>query len=268
MKIACSTTGYTQKPLSEAVKCIANLGFKYLDLLMMENWAHINPSEIAEEPQKYSEQTAEILDKYELTAVGINGNVSHSLTSQVTEEIKSNQREAEGLIKFAQVLSIPVLVLQPGSVSEEDDFEAAMEASVDALNSIVPVAQEHNVILAIETHVNSLAEEYEDALGFVEAVPELKLAFDPSHFVMAGFDLTRSESLIPYTAHVHLRNAVLGDFQAPMNEGILDFEWILNALDRNGYSESIAIEYIDGRDTDVESDILVLKELLEEHYKR
>ena len=268
MKIACSTTGYTQKPLSEALQRIASLGFKYVDLLMMENWAHINPSEIAKSPQKYAQKVGELLDKYELTAIGINGNVSHSLTSQVSEEIESNRNEARGLIQFAQMLSIPVVVLQPGRPSEEIKLDSAMNASVDALRSIVQDAQEHGVTLSIETHVDSLAEKYEDALHFVDAVSGLKLAYDPSHFVMADFDLAKSESLIPYSAHVHLRNAVLGNFQAPMSEGILDFDWVLNALDRNSYSGAIAIEYIDGRNTNVEPEIIALKELLETYYKK
>ena len=48
-----------------------------------------------------------------------------------------------------------------------------------------------------------------------------------------------------------------------MEEGILDFEWVLDALDRNNYMQPIAIEYIDGRNTEIERDILALKTLLE-----
>ena len=263
MKIACSTTAYTQKPLEDALRNIASLGFRYVDLLMMEGWAHINPSEIAETPQRYAERVGDLLQKNNLTAIGINGNVSHPLTSQAPAEIQRVQRQAEGLIQFAQSLSIPIVVLQPGRASAEIGFDAAMEASIRSLRSIVSIAQAHNVTLAIETHVNSLAERYDDALHFVNAVPGLKLAYDPSHFVMAGYELAASEVLLLHTAHVHLRNAVRGNFQASMEEGILDFEWVLDALDRNNYMQPIAIEYIDGRNTEIEPDILALKTLLE-----
>lgn len=119
MKIACSTTAYTQKPLEDALRNIASLGFRYVDLLMMEGWAHINPSEIAETPQRYAERVGDLLQKNNLTAIGINGNVSHPLTSQAPAEIQRVQRQAEGLIQFAQSLSIPIVVLQPGRASAE-----------------------------------------------------------------------------------------------------------------------------------------------------
>jgi sugar phosphate isomerase/epimerase len=266
MKIAGSTISYTRKNLAEALGGIASLGFKYVDLLMMENWAHINPSEIAEDPQKQAEQVGDLLNQYHLTAIGINGNVSRLLNSPVPAEIESNQKQATGLIRFAQMLSIPVVVLQPGRVSGEIGADAAMEASIRALGSMVSIAVEHGVTLTIEPHINSLAEKYDDALRFVNAVPGLKLAYDPSHFVMADYNLAASEVLLPHTAHVHLRNAVVGNFQAPMAEGILDFEWVLAALERNGYSDAIAIEYIDGRNTAIEPDILALKQLLEIRY--
>ena len=53
---------------------------------------------------------------------------------------------------------------------------------------------------------------------------------------MGEYDLLESESLLSYTVHVHLRDAVAGDFQVPMGEGILDFEWIISALKRNNYT--------------------------------
>ena len=98
MKIACSTTAFTQKPLSEALQNIADIGFKYVDLLMMENWAHINPSEIAKDPQKYSAEVGDLLRKNNLIAVGINGNVSHPLSSQVQAGIESNRKRASEMI--------------------------------------------------------------------------------------------------------------------------------------------------------------------------
>ena len=68
---------------------------------------------------------------------------------------------------------------------------------------------------------------------------------------------------IAITAHVHLRDAVAGNFQVPMGEGILDFEWIISALKRNNYTGTVAIEYIDHRGWDIVPDILALKQMLE-----
>ena len=70
--------------------------------------------------------------------------------------------------------------------------------------------------------------------------------------------------MLEYTTHVHLRNAVVGNFQAPMDEGILDFDWVLNALKTRGYNGHISIEYIDGSEGyDLKEQIVILKKLIE-----
>ena len=262
MEVTCSTIGFTRKPLPNALQDIADLGFRYVDLLMMENWAHLNPSQVVNNPEEHADYVQRLLKQNNLTATAINGNVSQAMNSTSFADIENNLRQAEGLIRFANALSIPVVVFQPGSSSIES-FEKEISASIETLSEITSIADRYGVRIAIEAHINSLAERYQDALFFIESVPKLQIAYDPSHFVMGEYDLLESESLLPHTAHVHLRDAVAGNFQVPMGEGILDFEWIISALKRNNYIGTVAIEYIDHRGWDIVPDILALKQMLE-----
>ena len=263
MKAACSTAGFTKLPLDDALQNIRGLGFDFVDLLMMEGWAHINPSELVPDPVSKARQVAEMLKENELTAIGINGYVSSPINSPDPEHQKQNRAELEALAIFAKEIGIPVVVVQPGHVDPDRGLEKSQEASVKALREMVDIAKKHNRTLAIETHVNSVAEKYEDTLKMVAAIPGLKLAYDPSHFVMTEQKLADSEPLLHHTAHVHLRNAVVGNFQAAMDEGILDFDWVLGALKRHGYKGYVAIEYIDGReDYDIKEQIAKLKSII------
>ena len=264
MKAACSTTGFTQLPLEDALQSIRELGFDFVDLLMMENWAHINPSELVSDPVSKARQVAEMLKTNSLTAVAINGSLSSPLNSPDPELQKKNRAELEALAVFAENMGIPVITLQPGRIDPDRGLERSRDASISALRELIKLAKDHRRELAIETHVHSVAEEYEDALEIVKAVPGLKFAYDPSHFVMKELDLTSSEPLIDHTVHVHLRNAVVGDFQAEMDKGILDFDWVLGALKKYNYEGYISIEYIDGRgDYDIEEQIIELKKIIE-----
>ena len=263
MEVACSTIGFTRKPLPNALQDIADLGFRYVDLLMMENWAHINRSQVVGNPEEHADYVQRLLEQNNLTATAINGNVSQAMNSTSCADIESNLRQAEGLIRFASALSIPVVVFQPGSLSSIEAFGKEISASIETLSEITSIADRYDIGIAIEAHINSLAERYQDALFFIESVPKLQIAYDPSHFVMGEYDLLESESLLPHTAHVHLRDAVAGNFQVPMGEGILDFEWIISALKRNNYTGTVAIEYIDHRGWDIVPDILALKQMLE-----
>ena len=264
MKAACSTTGFTKLPLGDALQSIRELEFDFVDLLMMENWAHINPSELVSDPISKAKQVAERLKANSLTAIGINGNLSSPLNSPDPERQKRNKAELGALAVFAENIGIPVIALQPGHVDPDLGLEKSRDASVDALRDMIGIVKECKRELAIETHVNSVAEEYENALKMVEGVPGLKLAYDPSHFVMKELDLADSEPLMDHSVHVHLRNAVVGNFQAEMDKGILDFDWVLDALKRHNYEGYISIEYIDGRDDyDIKEQITRLKRIIE-----
>ena len=251
-------------PLEDALKNISDLGFDYVDLLMMENWAHINPSELVSEPISRAKQVAEMLKANNLTAIAMNCNLSSPVNTPDPERQKSNLAEMEALAIFAENIGVPVIVLQPGPVNADLGFEKSQAASIIALREMFGIAYDHHKELAIETHVNSVAEEYEDAMKMVKAIPGLRLAYDPSHFVMKELVLADSEPLMEYTAHVHLRNAVPGNFQAAMNVGILDFDWVLNTLKKHCYTDCISIEYLDARgDYDIEAQIIQLKQIIE-----
>ena len=46
MRIACSSLAFSRQSLEESLQRIAALGFRYVDVGIQENRAHINPSDI------------------------------------------------------------------------------------------------------------------------------------------------------------------------------------------------------------------------------
>lgn len=266
MNIACSTTVFSQRPLEEALSRISALGFSFVDLLMMENWAHINPSELAENHEKPARELSVLLRTYGLKAVAMNTNISGNLSTAEPGVISQNHREADALIGFAKIVKIPIVVFQPGRIEEGDAADQSAGRSVEALNRIVAIAASQGITVAIETHSGSLAEKYQEAMDFVSRVPGLRIAYDPSHFIMAGMDLRDSAVLMPHVSHIHLRNAVRHNFQASMSEGVLDFMWVLEAIDVSEIRGAISIEYLDNRDGDILGDVNELKRMLDSRY--
>ncbi len=268
MNVACSTTVFSKIPLEDALSRIAALGFSYVDLLMMENWAHINPSELAQDPLGHARRVMTLLRRYNLKAVALNGNVSGSLTASADEQVAQNLIEMRALVDFSREIGAGVVVVQPGSAADEWGAEEAFQASAAVLREATAYAKSKGLMLAIEAHSGSLAERYNDAIRFVTEVPGLKIAYDPSHCIMADLGLEGSFVLLPNSAHIHLRNAVKGNFQAPMDKGDLDFMKVFEAIDASGYTGAISIEYLDNRDADVMNDVRILKNLLETRYDR
>ena len=167
MKTACSTAGFTKLPLKDALKNISELGFDFVDLLMMENWAHINPSELVPDPVSKAKWTADLLKANSLTAVAINSNLSSPINSPDSGRQDKNLAELKALAIFAENIGVPIVVVQPGPVDPGRGLAASQAASISALRDMVELAKGHGIELAIETHVSSVAEEYEDALKIV-----------------------------------------------------------------------------------------------------
>lgn len=268
--IACSTLVRSTRPLEEALRFIAQAGFRHVDVAALPGWAHVEPSEIAENASAGSRNLNTLLQSSSLKPVAVNGGTEHQLTSLLPDQQEKNLKQARALLHMSADIRAPVLVLQPGTreTDQKEWLQRAFEASAEVLSEIVQQAKRFRVTVAIEAHSGSLAERYEDAIRFVTRVPGLKLAFDPSHFIMNGMDLDGARVLLPHTAHVHLRNAVRGDFQAGMNVGSLDFMHLFEMFDTAGYDRAISVEYLDNRGTDVTNDVLALKTLLETRYKR
>jgi sugar phosphate isomerase/epimerase len=140
MKAACSTAGFTRLPLEDALKNIRELDFDFVDLLMMENWAHINPSELVADPASRAKQVAEMLKANSLTAVAMNCNLSSPMNVSDPARQKSNLAEMEALAVFAENLGVPVIVLQPGHVNADLGPEKSQAASIAALRDVVKIA--------------------------------------------------------------------------------------------------------------------------------
>ena len=121
---------------------------------------------------------------------------------------------------------------------------------------------ESGVSLSVEGHQGSLLEKPADGLRLMEALwPAVGFTYDPSHFVMQEIPLQETEQLLDYTVHVHVRNASPGNMQATMDEGSVDFAWLVSALRERGYQGGVAIVHFSGFDADFRS-TLALRDLL------
>jgi sugar phosphate isomerase/epimerase len=264
MTVACSTICSTATGLDEALEGIAAMGFREVDLMAFANWAHLVPAEMIDDPTKTAESVAELLDGHGLLAVAMNVGQSYPTNTAERTQRAQNLKELRAVAAFARHLSIPVLALQPGRKEAGGSFEKSFDLAVTAFQEISDAVVGSDLAVTFEPHSGSVAETYESMKALLEAVPALGVAYDPSHFVAMDLEVTQSAFLLPRTAHVHLRNAVKGNFQAPMDRGVLDFAWVVKQLRAHDYDGAIAIEYLDQREDmpAVGADIVRLRELL------
>jgi hydroxypyruvate isomerase len=86
--------------------------------------------------------------------------------------------------------------------------------------------------------VSSIAE----VRALVDAVPGVRFLIDTGHVVAWGGDLLE---LLPFAAHVQLRDARHGSAQVPPGDGDVDFAAVLGRLEGLGYEGALSVEYFD-----------------------
>jgi len=253
VKIAGSSLSFSKQSLEAAMKELANLGFAFIDIGAMEGWAHINPSEVALNPQKFAQQIRELCERYQLKPVALNAGLG-------TDDLTEQKRRLEGLCKLAQRLSVPVITL--GTAKRG----TPLERETQRLRQLVSVARKFGVTVAVEPHFFQVAEDPKVALALVEQVDGLKITLDPSHFTIQGLRLDDYRFLLPHVAHVHFRDAGVNgwdEVQVPLGKGKVEFGAIVRALKEVGYNGAISCEYIDTiGGVDIPENLKALKSLL------
>lgn len=78
--------------------------------------------------------------------------------------------------------------------------------------------------------------------ALAEAVPGVRFLIDTGHVMAWGGDIFE---VLPFAAHVQLRDARPGEAQVPPGEGDVDFAAVLRRLDQLGYDGVLSVEYFD-----------------------
>jgi len=245
MAIACSTTIGCNSSLEDTLAVIKALGFSSVDVLLIENWVHLNPSQLAAQFDASQVWLSGLLAQYELTPIAINTGVTAPLYQRSEALNGKRLRETEALARLAQHLGVSVAAYQPYGRDPNRTWEAALPDCLDTLRELVAVIKSSGVRFGLELHSGSPFETLQQVRRLVDEIPGIPIAYDPSHFVMQGIDLKDTVWMFPYACHVHLRDAARGHMQAPDGAGEVDFEWLLKSLKDSGYQGHLAIEYLE-----------------------
>lgn len=267
MHLSCSSCVMGDRGILSALARMRQLGFRYFDLFALERYGHLWPSRLLAEsapgkqPGPIHGALAQAIAETGLRPSSFNCSFSRSVNDP--DESARAQVEAEflAILDLAIELECPILTLQPGEPWREQGLAASLDRVADGLQRLAQLARGSKVQLSFEPHVGSVAEKPTDAMRLARWLwPGIAVTYDPSHFVAQGNVgiLVQSEALLECAVHVHVRNAAPCQMQTPMEQGTLDFGWLINALRNKGYQGVVAIEYLDS----AEADAIKLRDLL------
>ena len=235
MKIAGSSLLYSRESLSTACERLATLGFEYIDVGVLEGWAHVDPSEVVGNVDATADRIATVCSRADLEPVAFNASAGDV-------DIGEERSRITALAALASQLGVDVLTL-PAASSDAD-----LETDIDRFRTLVDAVDDYDVTLTVETHVNTHPEDPETATRYAESIPGFGLTLDPSHFAVGPhWGPTVLDELLGHVDHLHVRQAGSepDELQRPVEDGRIDFETLFSDLERVGYDGVASVEYID-----------------------
>ncbi len=128
------------------------------------------------------------------------------------------------------------------------EWEQIKEHMAERLHSWADTAAKAKTTIAIKAHVGSAVNSPERLLWLLQKVnkPSLCVAYDFSHFQLAGIDMKESmKLLLPQTKFIHVKDSI-GDktkFQFALpGEGSTDYVAYFAALKQHGYTGPVVVE--------------------------
>ena len=257
--VLCSSAVKSADTFEDAMRAISTAGFRDVDLLAINTWAHINPAVLAADFDSVIARVESGLEKYGLVMRAMNIGLSNQMHDRRAVSIANNLRELEALCKLMNYFGVKTAALQPLQKDPARDPAEVLKDSVDSLGEYYECAGKYGIELGLELHVNSPFETPEAVKYVYDRIRGATIVYDPTHFISMGAKLEDSEAIIDKAVHVHLRDAGPGSLQARMGEGTVDFEWIAGKLAKRGYKGHFSIEYLHNNEWDALSEAVKLR---------
>jgi sugar phosphate isomerase/epimerase len=261
MALACSLSAF-KTDFSQALDSARELGFRHVDLICIPGWNHIVPAELADEFDSVAEQVEQLLSENNLEPVAMNCGLPATYMRDA-ETCEERDRQVDALARLAQRLGVQVASFYPGYKVEDRPWQDVLADSAESCREIVGAGEQHDVLFAIELHYDTPVQTLEQCHWLLEEVPELMVAYDPSHFAMQGIDLRNTAGLLDRSVHMHLRDAAPEQMCVPVGEGTVDFGWLVDAMGHRAYDGHWSIEYLPGAVDDVRAEVRKLKDLVQ-----
>ncbi|MCL2664360.1 MAG: sugar phosphate isomerase/epimerase [Defluviitaleaceae bacterium] len=261
--IICSSVTRSKDKMEDAMAAIAAAGFKDIDLIAINKWAHFDPADLAADFAAITKRAENALKANGLTMRAMNVGMNGQMHDRKKETVESNLKELDALCRFMKHFGAKNCALQPLQKDPGRDAADVLKDSVDSLEEYYECTLKHGISLGLELHVHSPFESVEAARYVYERIPEATVVFDPTHFISMGGSLKDCEYVMDKAVHVHIRDAAEDMIQTKVGEGSVDFEWVVTKLLARGYKGHFSIEYLCNEEWDALAEAVKLRGILE-----
>ncbi|MDQ7037196.1 MAG: sugar phosphate isomerase/epimerase, partial [Anaerolineae bacterium] len=224
MEFSCHIWAFDDLRLQEALGTIARLGFRYVD---MGTGAHFNLARALDNDERKA-MFRELREQLDLFNLDVADMVLFLPRISLADEKKRNRDILlfRALLPFAKAFNASGVTVTSGLLHPESDDEA-WQRMVAALQNMLTIAQEAEIPLSVEPHLDSMVFTIERIHRLLDSIDGLQLTLDWAHLVCQGIDQEAIMDLLPHTRHVQIRQAKKGKLQVPYDDGIIEADVVV-----------------------------------------
>jgi sugar phosphate isomerase/epimerase len=262
MNIICSLSAFKENH-EDALTMIRALGFTEIDLILIENWGIVTPSQLVEDFDGQLKRVQNLLKKHDLKAVSINAAFSPQLYDRENPQVNQQRLDSvRATCRFMREMGIKIGAHYPGHIGDwKNDPEGVWKDTVTTLKEIQAIAKEEGVTFAPELHFKTPFEQPADARRLLAEIPGLPYTYEPSHFQVLEIPPTDTTDLLDGARHCHLRTAAPGVLQCqPDSDSLKILDWMIDLLRARNYQGYVSIEFLPGAEFDLKEAIRTLKD--------
>jgi sugar phosphate isomerase/epimerase len=243
-RLGCSTITFRHQDLAQALTTIAQLGFTEIDLGALPGVCDHVPFVLDDAAV---DAVAQIVASSGLRVRSINGDIG-DLNVPMNDGLHARRRgHLDMLLTLATATGAQALVLPCGAQDPipVETLEADVSRVADELAAAAHAAESRGVELWTESlHLRRLCCDLERAQMLFDRLPEsVGVVMDFSHIVASGGDpVDFVDRFSTRIAHVHIRDAVPGNINLSVGNGLVDFARGLKHLAANGYTGHFSLE--------------------------
>jgi len=226
----------------DAVEIVGRIGYQAIEIVLLDDYPTApakfsagDRAQLAYQLRDLDLTLAAMMDNLLLTA----DDATHAAN---LERIKAAAEVGRALSPQAPPPLETILGGRP------DDWERLKESMAERLDDWARVARELDQTIALKAHVNSAVNTPERLLWLLRQArtPQLRAAYDYSHFQLAGLTIEgTTRDLAPEIAFVHVKDAA-GTAAEPKfllpGDGETDYALLFESLRTHGYAGPVVVE--------------------------
>jgi sugar phosphate isomerase/epimerase len=255
MKLAFSTNAYLNFSFADAVRGIAAIGYRGIEV--MADVPHAWPAFMLPEQMN---AIRDVLTAHGLAISNVNAFMMNAINDRRQRYWHPSWIEPDPhyrairvdhtkrALTLARELGANCITTEPGGpVPAGDSWSTALRMFVEELKPVAEHAEREGVLLLVEPEPGLLierSEQFEEFMRHVDS-PAVGLNFDVGHMYCVGEDpAVVAQRLVRYIRHVHLEDIAATRVHQHLvpGTGAIDFEAVLRTLSSIGYSGWLTVE--------------------------